>query len=110
MHTIDQRKPVTAPVEGYLQSTASDNDEKADTPRFLITLDRGIGDAVVIGLSVVEQIIENDPTAFGKIDVLCNKLQAQIFQYDPRINRVIPSGQMAQRTDLIETRTCKRGV
>ncbi len=61
----------------------------ADTPRFLVTLDVGIGDAVAVGLSVVDQIIENDPEAYGKIDVLCNPIQSQIFEYDPRINRVI---------------------
>ncbi len=62
---------------------------QVDTPRFLVTLDVGIGDAVVVGLSVVDQIIRNDPEAYGKIDVLCNPLQAQLFAYDPRINRII---------------------
>lgn len=62
---------------------------KADTPRFLITLDRGIGDTTLVGLSAVDQIIQNDPSADGKIDILCTSLQSQIFAYDPRINRVI---------------------
>jgi hypothetical protein len=62
---------------------------KADTPRFLITLDKGIGDTALVGLSAVEQIIQNDPAAYGKIDILCSPLQSQIFEYDPRINRVI---------------------
>lgn len=64
-------------------------ESKADTPRFLITLDRGIGDAVLVGLSAVDQIIQNDPAAYGKIDILCTLFQSQIFKYDPRINRVI---------------------
>ena len=46
-------------------------ESKADTPRFLITLDRGIGDADLVGLSAVDQIIQNDPAAYGKIDILC---------------------------------------
>ena len=62
---------------------------KPDTPRFLITLDCGIGDAVAVGLSAVDQIIRNDPTANGAIDVLCNQLQTEVFTYDPRINRII---------------------
>lgn len=60
-----------------------------DTPRFLITLDVGIGDAVAVGLRAVEQIIANDPLASGTIDMLCNGLQAQVFAEDPRINRII---------------------
>lgn len=64
-------------------------ERKADTPRFLITLDRGIGDTILVGLSAVDQIIQNDPAAYGKIDILCTSLQSQIFEYDPRINRVI---------------------
>lgn len=62
---------------------------EADTPRFLITLDRGIGDTTLVGLSAVDQNIQNDPAAYGKIDILCTSLQSQIFEYDPRINRVI---------------------
>ncbi|HYX49161.1 MAG TPA: hypothetical protein VE843_05435, partial [Ktedonobacteraceae bacterium] len=71
--------------------------ERANTPdiaRFLITLDKGIGDALLVGLSAVDQIILNDPMAYGKIDVLCNPLQAQIFTYDPRINEVIQTDTM----------------
>jgi hypothetical protein len=62
---------------------------KQDTPRFLITLDVGIGDAVAMGLSAVDQIIRHDPTAFGTIDVLCNTFQSEVFVCDPRINRII---------------------
>lgn len=42
-----------------------------------------------MGLSAVDQIIKNDPAAYGTIDVLCNKLQTEVFTYDPRINRII---------------------
>ncbi len=62
---------------------------KPDTPRFLITIDVGIGDAVMVGLSAVDQIIANDPGAYGAIDILCNSVQAQLFADDPRINRII---------------------
>jgi len=63
--------------------------DKADTPRFLIPLDRGIGDIFLAGLSAIDQIIKNEPAAYGKIDILCSPLQAEAFEYDPRINRVI---------------------
>lgn len=73
-----------------------------DTPRYLITIDKGIGDAVTIGLSAVEQIIENDDNAYGAIDILCNERQTDIFRFDPRINCIIqtpltfcPSPQLA---------------
>ena len=68
--------------------------EQPDTPRFLVTLDVGIGDAVAVGLSAVDQIVEDDPLAAGSIDVLCNELQAQIFEYDPRINRIIETNKV----------------
>jgi ADP-heptose:LPS heptosyltransferase len=68
--------------------------EKPDTPRFLIALDVGIGDAIAIGLSVVDQIIQHDPLASGTIDVLCNELQSQIFEYDARINRIITTSKV----------------
>jgi ADP-heptose:LPS heptosyltransferase len=62
---------------------------REDRPRFLLVPDVGIGDAVAIGLSAVDQIIRNEPDACGTIDILCNRVQAQIFAHDPRINRVI---------------------
>src|SRR5437667_11041822 len=65
-----------------------------DTPRFLITMYTGIGDAVSVGLSAVDQIIKNDPQAYGKIDVLCDVLQAQIVEYDPRIHTIISVSKM----------------
>ena len=71
------------------QNTSSEIIRKADTPLFLVTMYKGIGDAVAVGLSAVDQIIFNDPDAYGKIDVLCNSIQAEIFEHDPRINRII---------------------
>ncbi|HLH61174.1 MAG TPA: glycosyltransferase family 9 protein [Ktedonobacteraceae bacterium] len=56
--------------------------------RYLITLDKGIGDAVAIGLSAVDQIIQNDPAAYGNVDILCNTIQAEIFAHDPRIKNI----------------------
>jgi hypothetical protein len=60
-----------------VQSTQLEVESKVDTPRFLITLDKGIGDTAIVGLSAIDQIIQNDPAAFGKIDVLCNPIQSQ---------------------------------
>lgn len=73
----------------HVQDAAVTIGRKADRGRFLITLAGGIGDAVVVGLGALDQIVENDPEAYGKIDVLCNPLQSQIFEYDPRLNRII---------------------
>jgi hypothetical protein len=71
------------------QGTFLSRASKDDTSRFLITLDKGIGDALLVGLSAIDQIILNDPMTYGKIDILCTPLQSQIFKYDPRINTVI---------------------
>lgn len=79
---------------GYLHCYTPCNQKKLDTPRFLITLDVGIGDAVAVGLCAVNQIVEDDPLAAGAIDVLCNTLQAQIFANDPRINRIIETSKV----------------
>ncbi|WP_165423161.1 glycosyltransferase family 9 protein [Ktedonosporobacter rubrisoli] len=59
-----------------------------------MTLDVGIGDAIVVGLSAIDQIVANDPLASGTIDILCNALQAQIFACDPRINRIIETNKV----------------
>jgi ADP-heptose:LPS heptosyltransferase len=72
-----------------VQSSLPIVESKVDTPRFLITLDKGIGDTAIVGLSAIDQIIQNDAAAYGKIDVLCNPIQSHIFEFDPRINRVI---------------------
>ena len=65
------------------------NNEKKDKARFLVMMAMGIGDAVAVGLSAIDQIIKNEPEANGKIDVVCNELQADIFRYDPRIHSII---------------------
>lgn len=72
-----------------LQCGIAHGQGRAHRSRFLITLDVGIGDAIAIGLCAIEQILENDPLAWGAIDVLCNELQAHIFACDPRIRQVI---------------------
>src|SRR5258708_28815524 len=71
------------------QVTSLATGDKADTPRFLIPLDRGIGDIFLAGLSSIDQIIKNEPAAYGKIDILSSPLQSEAFEYDPPINRVI---------------------
>jgi Glycosyltransferase family 9 (heptosyltransferase) len=76
-------------LEKHLQDFSSEMSAKADVPRFLVTMYKGIGDAVMVGLSAVDQIIKDEPGANGKIDVLCNSVQAEIFEHDPRINRII---------------------
>jgi ADP-heptose:LPS heptosyltransferase len=88
-HSAWQLASTTALSSEKQTFVSSNITNKTDTPRYLITLDVGIGDAIAIGLSAVEQIVLNDPTAWGTIDVLCNPLQAQIFAHDPRINKVI---------------------
>jgi ADP-heptose:LPS heptosyltransferase len=65
------------------------NIEKEDRARFLVMMAMGIGDAVAVGLSAIDQIIKNEPEADGKIDVVCNDLQADLFKYDPRIHSII---------------------
>jgi ADP-heptose:LPS heptosyltransferase len=65
------------------------NIEKEASARFLVMIPMGIGDAVAVGLSAIDQIIKNEPETDGKIDVVCNDLQADIFRYDPRINTII---------------------
>jgi ADP-heptose:LPS heptosyltransferase len=64
------------------------NVEKETGARFLVMMPMGIGDAVAVGLSTIDQI-KNDPEAYGRIDVACNDLQADIFRHDPRINSII---------------------
>ena len=76
---------VTAPTD-YTSQAGS---HRADTPVYLLTMYKGIGDAVAFGLSVIDQILQNDPVAAGKIDVLCNRIQAEILENDPRVNRLI---------------------
>ena len=65
------------------------NTEKEVKARFLVMMAMGIGDAVAVGLSAIDQIIKNEPETDGKIDVVCNDLQADIFRFDPRIHSII---------------------
>lgn len=65
------------------------NVTKETGARFLVMMPMGIGDAVAVGLSTIDQIIKNDPAVDGAIDVVCNHLQADIFRHDPRINSII---------------------
>lgn len=60
-----------------------------DNSLYLVTMYKGIGDAVLVGLSFIDQIIEEHPQALGRIDVLCNSVQAELFEHDPRVNRII---------------------
>lgn len=77
----------------YFQHYSSrEKQEQPGRPHILITMPYGIGDAIYIGLSAVDQIVKNDQTA--QIDVLCNDLQREIFSYDPRIDNII----VAERT------------
>jgi ADP-heptose:LPS heptosyltransferase len=80
---------ISSCVKEQAQATSLAIGDKTDTPRFLVPLYRGIGDIFLVGLSAVDQIIKNDPVAYGKIDILCSPLQSEAFEYDPRINRVI---------------------
>src|SRR5437763_1560467 len=75
----------TSQKDGFFPKRRGDN----DNPVFLVTMYKGIGDAVLVGLSFVDQIIKEEPRAFGKIDILCNSVQAEIFEHDPRVNRII---------------------
>ncbi len=65
------------------------NIEKEVKARFLVMMAMGIGDAVAVGLSAIDQILKNEPETDGKIDVVCNDLQADIFRFDPRIHTII---------------------
>jgi ADP-heptose:LPS heptosyltransferase len=90
-HDADMRRGPDFPdyTGDYFTVFSSYANDGPDTPRYLVTFDKGIGDGVAIGLSAVEQIVENDAGAYGAIDVLCNEVQSEIFRYDPRINRII---------------------
>ncbi|MGH2481455.1 MAG: hypothetical protein ACRDHW_17515, partial [Ktedonobacteraceae bacterium] len=58
-------------------------------PRLLITMPWGIGDAIAVGLSAIDQITHLDPRGEVAIDVLCNHLQAEVFAHDPRIHTLM---------------------
>src|SRR5881398_2393513 len=75
--------------EYCLRIDSSMNTNKRNCHSFLILLPAGIGDAVMIGLSSIDQIIKNNPETFGKIDIVCNDVQSEIFKHDPRIRHII---------------------
>jgi hypothetical protein len=77
-------------------------------PRFLILMPMGIGDAVIIGLSAIDQIIKNEPAVYGNIDIVCNNVQADIFRLDPRIDRIIDVDSSIFATP--DVRTWVRGI
>lgn len=62
---------------------------RAYAPRLLITMPWGIGDTIVVGLTAVDQITQNDPAGTVEIDVLCNHSQVELLEHDPRIHRLI---------------------
>ena len=79
-----------------------------DAAHLLLTMPWGIGDTVSVGLSAIDQIRQNDPAGMVKIDILCNRLQAELLENDPRINRLIQVD-----PELFPTRedgTWKRGL
>ena len=47
-------------LEKHLLDFSSEIRAKADVPRFLVTMYKGIGDAVMVGLSAVDQIIKDE--------------------------------------------------
>jgi ADP-heptose:LPS heptosyltransferase len=80
----------------------------AGATRLLITMPWGIGDAIVVGLSAVDQIRRNDPAGDVEIDILCNQSQAEILAEDPRIHRIIQVDKELFTTN--EAGTWKRGL
>lgn len=80
----------------------------ADASRLLITMPWGIGDAIVVGLSAVDQIRRNDPDGNVEIDILCNQSQSEILEEDPRIHRIIQVDKKLFPTN--EAGTWKRGL
>lgn len=55
----------------------------------LLAMPWGIGDTISVGLSAVDQISRNDPGCTVKIDMLCNRIQAELLENDPRIQRLV---------------------
>jgi ADP-heptose:LPS heptosyltransferase len=79
-----------------------------DVERLLITVPWGIGDAIVVGLSAVDQIARNDPHGNVAIDLLCNQSQTELLEEDPRIHRIIEVDKKLFPTS--EEGSWKRGV
>lgn len=66
---------------------------------YLVTMPIGIGD-ITYALAALEQIVKNDPSANGKIDVVCTNAQTEFFKIDPRVNRIIINQPNADQTLL----------
>ena len=81
---------------------------RVDADRLLIAMPWGIGDAIEVGLSAVDQIRRNDPAGNIEIDLLCNQSQSEILQEDPRIHRLIAVDKRLFPTN--EAGTWKRGI
>ncbi len=81
---------------------------RVNAERLLITMPWGIGDAIVVGLSAVDQITRNDPHGKVAIDLLCNQSQTELLVEDPRIHRIIEIDKRLFPTN--EAWTWKRGI
>jgi len=81
---------------------------REEVTRVLITMPWGIGDAISVGLSAVDQIFRNHPPGLVEIDILCNRFQTEIFEADPRIHRLIQVDKELFPTN--EAGTWKRGL
>jgi hypothetical protein len=80
-----------------------------ETPaRLLITMPWGIGDAVSVGLSAVDQVARDDVKGIVAVDVLCNTVQAEILDQDPRIDHLIQID--ASLLPTAEPGTWRRGL
>ncbi len=80
-------------TQGYT-ALSSDAAQIQDTTRYLVTMYVGIGDAVVVGLAAIDQLVQHNPRAYGQIDVLCNQVQAELFAHDPRVRRVFEASRL----------------
>jgi len=86
--------------------------ERIDPTSFLVMMEYGIGDVLLVGIPAIEGIIDHRSDARGKIDVVCNAVQAQLFECDPRIRQIIVTPQRSIRPiadgDIIESLREKR--
>ena len=81
---------------------------RVDASRLLITMPWGMGDAIAVGLSAVDQITRNDPAGDVAIDILCNQSQTEMLAEDPRIHHIIQVDKELFPTN--EAGTWKRGL
>lgn len=91
MFSVPQNTDMIEREEHFVtyQYTKQEAGEVPQHSDYLITIPYGIGDAIYIGLAAVDQLVIDNPDAVGKIDVLCNDVQAELFHYDPRIHHII---------------------